>query len=346
MGVDLGDLAVKNTISLDSLSGKIVAIDAFNVLYQFLASIRQEDGTPLQDFRGNITAHLSGLFYRNTKLIDNGIKPIYVFDGERAKLKGKTMEARAKAKATAKKKWEDALEKGEMKEAKKYAQATSRLTGEMVGESKELLDYMGIPWVQANGEGEAQASAMVQEGIAYAAASQDYDCMLFGSPVLVRNLSITGRRKVPRQDRFIMVEPEEIRLRETLTALGLTREQLIIIGILTGTDFNEGVYRVGPKTALKIVNGHKTLPEVEKYVKEKYNYEFDVNPEEVFEIFMNPKIVKTKEKFKWGDVSASKIAELLIEKHDFSEDRVERTTNQIIKSFEEKGKQKNLDQWF
>jgi len=346
MGVDLGDLAVKNTISLDSLSGKIIAVDAFNVIYQFLASIRQEDGTPLQDFRGNVTAHLSGLFYRNTKLIDNGIKPIYVFDGERARLKGKTMEARAKAKETAKKKWEAALAKGELKEAKKYAQATSRLTGDMIEESKELLGYMGIPWVQAKGEGEAQAAAMVHEGKAYAAASQDYDCMLFGSPILIRNLSITGRRKVPRQDRFVMVEPEEIKLNETLQSLDITREQLIVMGILTGTDFNEGVYRVGPKTALKIVKEHKSLSEVKKYVKEKYDYEFEVDPEDVFKIFMKPEIAKTKEKFKWGNVSASKIEKLLVERHDFSEDRVERTTNQIIKSFEEKGKQKNLGQWF
>ncbi len=346
MGVDLGDLAVKNTISLDSLSGKVIAIDAYNVLYQFLASIRQEDGTPLQDFRGNITAHLSGLFYRNTKLIDNGIKPIYVFDGERSKLKGKTMEARAKAKQIAKKKWEAALAKGELKEAKKYAQATSRLTPEMVEESKELLDYIGIPWVQAKGEGEAQAAAMVQDGIAYAAASQDYDCILFGSPILIRNLSITGRRKVPRQDRFIMVEPEEINLRETLAGLGVTRGQLIMIGILTGTDFNNGVYRVGPKTALKIVKEHKTLDEIEKYVKEKYDYEFEVDPKEVFDLFMKPKKSKITKKMNWGNVNRTKVSELLVKKHDFSEERVERTVNQIVKSFEEKGKQKNLEQWF
>jgi len=346
MGVDLGDLAVKNTISLDSLSGKIIAVDAYNVLYQFLASIRQEDGTPLQDFRGNITAHLSGLFYRTAKLIDNGIKPVYVFDGERTKLKGKTVEARAKAKQAAKKKWEKALAEGKLKEAKKYAQATSRLTSEMVEESKELLDYIGIPWVQAKGEGEAQAAAMVREGSAYAAASQDFDCLLFGSPVLIRNLSITGRRKVPRQDRFVMVEPEEIRLRETLEGLGITREQMIMVGILTGTDFNEGVYRVGPKTALKIVKEHKTLADIERHVKEKYDYEFEVAPKEVFDLFMKPKIAKTAKKFKWGNVSEKKLGGLLVEKHDFSEERVGRTVKQMIKSFEEKGKQKSLEGWF
>ena len=346
MGVDLGDLAVKNTISLDSLSGKVIAIDAFNVLYQFLASIRQEDGTSLMDFRGNVTAHLSGLFYRSSKLIENGIKPVYVFDGERTKLKGKAIEKRVMAKKEAKKKWDEALAKGELKEAKKFAQATSRLTSEMVDESKELLDGMGIPWVQAKGEGEAEAAILVQKGKAYATASQDYDALLFGSPVLVRNISITGRRKVPRQDRYIMVEPEEIRLNETLKELGITREQLVVIGILTGTDFNEGVYRVGPKTALKIVKEHKTLRGVQKYIKEKHDYEFEVDPKEIFDLFMKPKKARLPEKFKWGKVRPEKISELLVERHDFSEDRVERTTEHLIENFHEKGKQKNLEQWF
>jgi flap endonuclease-1 len=346
VGVDLGDLAIKHTISLDSLSGKIIAVDAFNVLYQFLASIRQEDGTPLQDFRGNVTAHLSGLFYRSTKLIENGIKPVYVFDGKPTKLKGKTQEQRAAAKEIAKKKWEKALERGELKEAKKYAQATSRLTPEMSDESKELLDCMGIPWVQAEGEGEAQAAIMVYEGTAYAAASQDYDALLFGTPVLVRNISITGRRKVPRQDRYIMVEPEEIRLGETLKALGITREQLIIIGILTGTDFNKGVKGVGPKTALKIVKEHKKIGGIVNYVKKKYDYDFEVEPKEILDLFMKPKKARVPGKFRWGNVDGEKISELLVKRHDFSEERVRKTTENLIKSFEEKGKQRGLGEWF
>ena len=346
MGVDLGDLAVKHTISLDYLSGKVIAVDAFNVLYQFLASIRQEDGTPLMDFRGNVTAHLSGLFYRSAKLIENGIKPVYVFDGVPTKLKRRTREKRSRAKETAKKKWEAALSKGELKEAKKYAQATSRLTPEMADESKELLDCIGIPWVQAEGEGEAQAALMAKEGLAYAAASQDFDALLFGAPVLVRNISITGRRKVPRQDRYVMIEPEEIRLKETLRGLGLSREQLVIVGILTGTDFNEGVRRVGPKTALKIVKEYKKIDAIEKYVKEKYDYGFEVPPEEIIDLFMKPKEGKVPEKLRWGNVDEEKIEELLVKKHDFSEERVRKVSGNMIKSFKETGKQKNLEGWF
>src|SRR3989339_1191529 len=163
MGVDLGDLAVKTEVTLESLSGKVVAIDAFNMLYQFLASIRQEDGTPLMDFSGNITAHLSGLYYRSSRLVQNGIRPIYVFDGKPPVFKKSEQNRRSKVKKEAMEKWQKALEMEKPAEAKKYAQATSRLTSEMVEESKKLLQGMGIPWVQAPSEGEAQASVMVQK---------------------------------------------------------------------------------------------------------------------------------------------------------------------------------------
>lgn len=346
MGVDLGDLATKHTISLSSISGKVIAIDGFNVLYQFLASIRQEDGTPLMDFKGDITAHLSGLFYRTARFVDNGMKPVYVFDGKPSILKERTRKERSKAKMVAEEKWKKALEVEKFAEAKRYAQGTSRLTSEMVDECKKLLDGMGIPYVQAPGEGESQAAAMVEQGLAYATASQDYDALLFGSPILLRNISITGRRKVPRQDRYVTIEPEEIRLKEMLGDLAIEREKLVIIGILVGTDFNEGVKRVGPKTALKIVRQVKDLDEAVKYVKEKYHYEFDVDPHKILDLFMNPPCIEVKKKFVWGKGDKKKIMKLLVEQHDFSEERVERTFDEMMKTMKERGAQSKLDDWF
>jgi flap endonuclease-1 len=346
MGVDLGDLAQKHSISLDSLSGKVIAIDAFNVLYQFLASIRQEDGTPLMDFSGNITAHLSGLFYRNSKLIKNGIKPVYVFDGVSPEFKAKTKEKRAKAKKIAQAKWKKALEEHKLEEARMYAQGTSRLTGEMIEESKELLNALGIPFVQAPSEGEAQAAIMVQKGIAYAAASQDYDALLFGSPLLIRNLSITGRRKVPRQDRYTMVEPEEIKFKETLDSLGITREKLVWLGLLVGTDFNKGVFRVGPKTALKIVKEYNTSEDLIEFVREKYEHVFEVDFDKLVDFFMNPEYEDIEEGFVFGNVDPEKVNSILVEKHDFAPERVEKVTQDIINSYKEKGAQKKLDDWF
>jgi flap endonuclease-1 len=345
MGVDLGDLAVKRTISLQSLSGKAIAIDSFNMLYQFLASIRQEDGTPLMDYRGNITAHLSGLFYRTCRLLENGIRPAFVFDGKAPSFKAKTHEERAAVKKTAEKKWKEALEAERYEEAKKYAQATSRLTSEMVEESKLLIEALGLPVVQAPGDGEAQAAAMVQQGLAYATASQDYDALMFGSPVLVRNLSITGRRKVPRQNRYIMVEPEEISLEETLGALEIDRAQLIFIGLLTGTDFNDGIKGIGPKKGLKIAKETKTIEEVIEHVGENLDYQFEVDIEEIFNLFLDPPYTPVK-KLKWSDADPDKIKEILVEQHDFSEDRVEKTLNDLIRITKERAAQSKLDNWF
>jgi flap endonuclease-1 len=346
MGVDLGDLAVKHAVTLESLSGKILAVDAFNVIYQFLSSIRQEDGTPLMDFKGRITAHLSGLFYRTSKLVQNGIKPVFVFDGPPSEFKEKTKQMRAEVKRKAEEKWRAALDEGRMKDAKMYASATSRLTGEMIEESKVLLTGMGIPFVQALSEGEAQASVMVQKGIAYATASQDYDALLFGSPVMLRNLNISGRRKVPRQDRYVMVEPEEIALRETLESLGINRDKLIWVGLLVGTDFNEGVPRVGPKTALKIVKEVPTFSELQKMVKEKYDYEFEIEPERLIDFFLNPPYAEISERPRWGNPNPEAVKKILVEEHDFAAERVEKTLTDLALAHKEKGAQKKLGDWF
>ncbi len=346
MGVDLGGLSIKHKTTLNELSGKPIAIDAMNMLYQFLASIRQEDGTPLKDFKGNITGHLSGLFYRTTKLVCEGIKPVYVFDGKPPKFKEKEIEARRKVKREAEIKWKKALEEEKIEEAKKYAQGTSRLTKEMVIESKELLSNMGIPWVQAVSEGEAEAAWMVKNGICYASASQDYDSLMFGSPILVRNLSISGRRKVPRQNRYVNVGPEVIYLKETLENLELNREQLILIGLMEGTDFNEGVRGVGAKTGLKIVKEHQTFEKVKEYVLEKYDYVFEKNIDEIYDFFLNPPINQQIPKLEWGEIDAEKVKKILVGRHDFSEERIGNSLEKMIGVVRETKNQHTLDKWF
>ena len=346
MGVDLGDLSIKHKVAISDFSGKPIAIDAMNMLYQFLASIRQEDGTPLKDFKGRITGHLSGLFYRSAKLVSGGLKPVYVFDGKPPKFKEREIEERRKVKKESELKWKKALEEEKFEEAKKYAQGTSRLTKEMVEESKELLSAMGIPWIQAISEGEAEAAWMVKNGMCHASASQDYDSLMFGSPVLVRNLSITGRRKVPRQNRYVNVEPEIIYLKETLDSLEVSREQLILIGLMEGTDFNEGVRGVGPKTGLKIVKEHSSLDTVKEYVKEKYDYTFEKNIDEVYEFFLNPPINQHIPKLEWKDANAEKVKKLLVEDHDFSEERVGNTLEKMMDVIKETESQRTLGKWF
>lgn len=333
MGVDLGKLLEPKTIDLESLRGKKLGIDALNTIYQFLSIIRQRDGTPLMDSNGKITSHLSGLFYRNLKLLEFGILPAYVFDGKPPILKEETLQKRKEVRDEARKEWKKALEEGKIEEARKHAQAASKVNEEMLEESRELLKAMGIPSVKAPSEGEAQAAYLCQQGDVYAAGSQDYDSLLFGVPKLIRNLTITGKRKVPGKNYYTEIEPEFLELEKVLKSLDINREQLVEIGIFMGTDFNPGIKGIGPKRALEHIK--------EKPIEEwKDEYDFSIDPVKIKKIFLEPEITK-EYSLKWTDPDSDKLTEILHEKHEFSEQRIE---NALKRLEESKGKrsQKSL----
>ncbi|MET1101175.1 MAG: flap endonuclease-1 [Pyrodictiaceae archaeon] len=347
MGVNLRDIIPTSAIhetSLQELKWKVVAIDAYNALYQFLAAIRQPDGTPLMDSKGRVTSHLSGLFYRTINLLENGIKVVYVFDGKPPELKQIEIERRKKVKSEAARKYEEALKRGDMEAARRYAQMSSKLTEDMVSEAKRLLEAMGVPYVQAPAEGEAQAAYMASKGDAWAAASQDYDSLLFGAPRLVRNLTLASKRKLPRKDVYVEVKPEIIILEELLKSLGITREQLIVLGIIVGTDYNpEGVRGIGPKTALKMVKAHR---DPLKALKSLPRSEFPVEPEKIYEYFLNPPATSNY-KLEWREPDEERIVRILVDEHDFSMDRVKNAVERLKKAYREhfRGKQTGLDFW-
>ena len=343
MGVDISSIVPKHEKSIRDFKGKTIAIDAFNALYQFLASIRQPDGTPLKDFKGNVTSHLSGLFYRTINLVENGISPVYVFDGAPPSFKKKEIEERRERKKEYELLEEKAKDLEDERLMRSYAQATVRLTHKEVEESKLLLKAMGIPYVEAPSEGEAEAAYLASKGSVYASSSQDYDSLLFGAPRLIRNLSISGKRKLPRRDEYVIVHPEEISLEETLKSLGISREQLVMIGILVGTDFNKGVKGIGPKKALALVKRFKSFDELLKYVKITYKHEFEDYVEEVYEFFLNPPVVDAE--IREAKPDEDKIIEILVDMHDFSEERVRNAINKFKEALERRG-QTSLSQWF
>ena len=341
MGVQIGDLVVKHEIDYDALKSKTIALDAYNALYQFLAAIRQPDGTPLMDRQGRVTSHLSGLFYRTIRMVEKGVRPVYVFDGKPPELKEKTLERRKEVREKARERWEKALASGNVEEARKYGQAATRLAAEMVGDAKALLDAMGIPYVQAPSEGEAQAAHMAAKGDVWASGSQDYDSLLFGAPRLVRNLAIEGRRKLPGKDVYVPVHPELLILDEVLEHLGIGRRKLIWIGILIGTDFNDKVPGVGPKRALALVKEHDSLEDIFRSL----SYEPDFDWRAVEELFLNPPATDDYSiRFKKPD--EQKIYEILVEEHDFSPDRVHRAVQRLIENSPASGAQTSLDAWF
>lgn len=342
MGVQISTIIPKTEIELGDLSGKKIAVDAYNTLFQFLSIIRQKDtGEPLRDSKGRITSHLSGLLYRTIKLLEAGIKPIYVYDGEPPEFKKKTIEERQVAREEARKKWEQAVKEGRKEDIMVYAQGALRLTTEMMEESKKVLDAMGIPWVQAKSEGEAQCAFMCKNGDVDYSGSQDYDALMFSSPRLVRNLSITGKRKLPRQEAYIDVKPEVIELDKILSELGITREQLIILGILIGTDYNpHGIKGIGPKTALKIIKENKNLDNILKQLE----WTFDIDPYRIYDFFLNPPVSK-KYEMEWREPDRDKIIELMSEEHDFSRERIETAASRLIQ-IKKQGTQSKLENWF
>jgi flap endonuclease-1 len=323
LGVNLRDLIPEAVIrvvnDLRELKDKVVAIDAYNALYQFLTAIRQPDGTPLMDSKGRVTSHLSGLFYRTINLVEAGLKPVYVFDGKPPELKSREIAERLQMREEARRKYEEALSSGDLEAARRYAQISSTLTNDMVAAAKHLLTAMGIPWVQAPSEGEAQAAYMVSVGDVWAAASQDYDSLLFGSPRLIRNLTISGKRKLPKKEVYVEIKPEVIELEQLLKALGLTREQLIDVAILIGTDYNpDGVRGVGPKTALQLI---KTYGSLERALRTIPGANFPVPPEEIRKIFLNPPVTRDY-KLEWREVDSEKVKKILVDEYEFSEERV------------------------
>lgn len=329
MGCQITDLLIRKEIDIKNLKGKIIAIDSHIFLYQFLTTIRQPDGNLLTDSKGNVTSHLIGLFSRTIKLIENGLKLVYVFDGEVPKLKKKVLEERKKIKMKAQQDYEEAAKRENIEDMKKFATRTSRITPEMILEAKKLIRALGVPVVEAPSEGEAQAAFMVSNGDADVVSSQDADTLLFGATRLVRNLSLIGKRKMTNKLAHEVYRPELIDLPENLNNLGIDQKQLIALGMLVGTDFNpNGIKGIGPRNALKLVKKYGSdFNSLFEFVKWK-DY-FDLEWPEVFDTIEHMPVTK-EYKIGWNEIDNDQVVELLVDQHDFSEDRVKRSLEKAM----------------
>lgn len=341
MGVKLKEFVQPRTITLEELNGKVLAVDAHNMLYQFLTTIRQRDGSLLLDSKGEVTSHLNGLFYRCTKFMEKGMKLAFVFDGKPPALKSRENERRRELKKEAQLKFEEAEKEGDVEAMRKYGARTTALTAGMIEESKKLLGLLGIPVIQAPSEGEAQAAYMTQKGEVFAVVSQDYDSLLSGSERLVRNLSIEGKRKKTGKFAYDIVKPELILLSEMLNSLGIDREQLIVMGMLIGTDYNpKGIHGIGPKNALKLVKGQEDFEKI--FEKCEWKKHFDVDWKEIFHTIKDMPVVECK--LKWNNPDIEGIREFLVEIHDFSAERIEQKLKTFVEEREAR-KQVGLEKW-
>ena len=344
MGVALTELLLIKEINLRFLQNKILVVDAPMWLYQFLSSIRQRDGSLLTDSKGQVTSHLMGLMTRMSNLTQQNTKLAFVFDGEPPKLKHLTLEKRKEIKLEAEKNFEKAKEKADEELMKKYAARTSRLTSEMIEEAIRLVEAFGLPAIEAPSEAEAQASLIVKNGDAYAIATNDADALLFEAPRIVRNLNMAGKKKKTNKLSYETINPDLIGLEENLKHLGITQDQLIALAMLIGTDYNSGgIKGIGPKTALKLVKSHEA--NFEKLFNEsKWSDFFEFSWHEVFDLIKNIP-VNAHYNLKWTEVNEEKIMKLLVDEHDFSEERVKSQIESLTKLKEKKG-QKGLGEFF
>ena len=321
MGVLLTPIITKDTIALGELRGQTLAVDGNGELYQFLALIRVRDGTPLQDSKGRTTSHLVGLFYRTTRLMaEHGVKLVFVFDGTPPPRKAQEIAKRRAGRERYETERAAALARGDLAAAYSKATMTSRLTREMVAEARDLLRLMGVPTVQAPAEGEAQAAHMAAASShIWASASKDYDSLLFGTPRLVRFLTIYGKEFLPSQGTFRPIVPEVIVLDRLLEGWGITREGLVDLAMLVGTDFNDGIKGIGPKKALTLVQQHGRIEHMPETIRHALGDSGAID--EVRRIFLDPDVTDAFDVHQ-AEPDLDGIVRFLCDEHEFSRERV------------------------
>ena len=313
--------------SLKALKGASFAIDASIEIHQFLALVRKRDGSLFTDSHGRVTSHLIGLLTRTSRLMaDFDMKPVFVFDGKPNQLKRRTIEMRREARKKAEVEYVEAVSKKDYAKAWSKAVMTGRVTGSVLDDSKRLLTLMGIPWLEALEDAEAQASYMAARGDVWAVGSKDYDCLLYGAPILARYLTLTGREWLPAQQRSRPLIPELIKLSENLTLLGITREQLVNIAILVGTDFNQGVKGIGPKKALKLVHDYGSIEQMPEEIRSKLTED----PNSVRRVFLKPRVLE-EYVLKRSPPDRNGLVKFLSEERGFNKERVERLTERLIR---------------
>lgn len=342
MGVILTPIIPRRVIKLRDLRFRKLAVDALGELYQFLSLIRLPTGEPLRAPDGSITSHLVGLAFRVTRLMEEyEMDFIFVFDGPPHPLKLKELEKRRKLREKAFKEWKEALAKGDYEKAFSKAVVALKLDRKSIEDAKKLLTLMGVPWVQAKHDAEAEAAHLVRKKLAWAVVSKDYDSLLYGAPRLVRFLTISGTEFLPSKGIIKPLQPELIELQQVLSQLKITHEQLVDIAILVGTDFNEGVKGIGPKKALQLIRKYGSIENLPIHIKRELEDDY----KNVRNLFLSPPVNEELVVHK-GSFNEHALMEFLSKEKGFSEKRVRILINRLKKIYGKRGRQRSLEKWF
>eukprot|EP00421_Protoceratium_reticulatum_P071971 CAMPEP_0168423858 /NCGR_PEP_ID=MMETSP0228-20121227/34525_1 /TAXON_ID=133427 /ORGANISM="Protoceratium reticulatum, Strain CCCM 535 (=CCMP 1889)" /LENGTH=393 /DNA_ID=CAMNT_0008437833 /DNA_START=71 /DNA_END=1248 /DNA_ORIENTATION=- len=336
---DAAPKAVHDIHSMQAYTGRLVAIDASMCLYQFLIMIREgHSGTysNLTNEEGRVTSHLVGMLTRTIRLMEAGIKPVYVFDGKPPDLKLQELDVRRQKRDEASANLQAAMEAGDSEQVLKSTKASVKVTKEQNEDTKKLLRLMGIPVVEAPSEAEATCAALCRDGKVYASATEDADCLTFGTKILIRNLMAAESQK-----KQIM----EVRLDRALEQLNISMDQFIDFCILCGCDYCNSLKGIGPATAIRLLLQHGTLENVVAALAEEKvpkNFRFQA----AREFFKECEAVNASEiSFKFEEPDFAGLTHFLVEENSFSKDRVDRYVERL-KHAVSRTKQKTLDTFF
>ncbi|NWU22616.1 FEN1 endonuclease, partial [Dyaphorophyia castanea] len=322
---------------IKSYFGRKVAIDASMSIYQFLIAVRQ-GADVLQNEDGETTSHLMGMFYRTIRMVENGIKPVYVFDGKPPQLKSGELAKRTERRAEAEKHLQEAQEAGEEENIEKYSKRLVKVTPQHTQECKKLLTLMGIPYVEAPGEAEASCATLVKAGKVYAAATEDMDCLTFGSPVLMRHLTASETKKLPIQ---------EFHLNRILQDLQLTWEQFVDLCILLGCDYCASIRGIGPKRAVELIREHKSIERiVQQLDTKKYPLPENWLHKEAQKLFLEPDVIDPDAvELKWSEPDEEQLVQFMCGEKQFNEERIRNGVRRLSKS-RQGSTQGRLDDFF
>ena len=330
--------AIRN-VPIEQLLGRTIAIDASMQIYQFLVAIRHM-GNSLVDADGNTTSHLSGLLSRTLYFIQAGIRPVYVFDGKPPEMKSGELQKRAERRQEAEKSLEEAIEKGDQEEIDRFTRRTVKLDPQHVEECKKLLTLMGIPFVQAPCEAEAECAALCRARIVDATATEDMDALAHATPILLRHL--THKKKKADDDDSVI----EINFSKVLEDSGLNREQFVDFCILCGCDYCDSIKNIGSTRAYELIQQYGSIEEILKNIDQtKYPVPEDFDYVSARELFFNHEVDTNYTKFTIKKPDEEGLKQFLVEEKGFSPSRVDQTILKLSKN-KSGGQQKRMDSYF
>ena len=339
MGVKLQSILIQKNIEYQELAGKIIAVDAPNIIMSLFNFARKNpDGTHaslILDRTQRPISHLYGLLYRINHYYSKKILPIFCFDGKVSEFKKVITKDQLKDFNFTQKWYEIAIKGGNKELAQKIALSKEYLWQNTIFESKHLLGALGVPYIESPASAESQCAHLVQKGVANYSNSQDFDSLLFGCPKLIQNLSKSLRRKVQGKWQYQKIQPVLINIQENLTNLDISIFQLVDIGILIGNDYVQGVAGIGPKKALAFIRKYKSI---ENFILKKYNeYDFrGLNPNiimNVRRIYLFPEVNDKIDNLLWNLPNKVNVFSLMCEEHSLNKKRVGRGLEKFIENY-------------